>query len=285
MDKLLAANPRWRSGACAELSWAHFLDGNRKTGCELARQALQDFRALGDQAGAYQALAQLIRLYESRPGMMAEAREAAAAIAEIDEDAAPLRTRLFRACMAGLQYADGQRTTERLQELHDLAARSGYDTLAAVCRAHITDQLLIEGRYAEVVESVRRFEAAGEPRPRVRATLLINLVLALVQLGRAEEAGEPARVVVRTLPAAAYHLMTAFALAAVRAGNFDHAALMMGYCDRVQRDREKHADPAEAAAEDEIVRALSAALAPAQLAEKRRLGGALSLNEVLSFIP
>jgi hypothetical protein len=217
--------------------------------------------------------------------MMAEAREAASAIAEIDEDRVPLRAQLFRACMAGLQYADGERTTSRLLELHDLAARSGYDTLASVCRAHVTDQLLIEGKFDEVVATVQRFEAAGETRPRIRATLMVNLVLALVHLGRTAEAAEPARIVVRTLPSSAYHVVRAFALAAAREGQFDNAALMMGYADRVHRDRNQHPDPAEAAAEQEIERTLSAALPPSVLAEKRRLGGALTLNEILAFIP
>jgi len=285
LDTLLEASTRWRAAACVELSWAHFLDGNRKTGSELARQAAEDFRALGDQAGAYQALAQLIRLYEARPGMMAQAREAASTLAQIDEDAVPLRTRLFRACMAGLQYADGERTVARLQELHDLAARSGYDTLASVCRAHITDQLLIERRFEEVVVLVQRFEEAGEKRPRVRAMLMVNLVLALVQLGRAGEAAGPVKIIVSTLPSSAYHVVRAFALAAVRERNFGDAALLMGYADRVHRDREQHSDPAEAAAEEEILHALSQALDPSALADKRRLGRALTLQEALSFIP
>jgi hypothetical protein len=284
LEMLLKASPRWRAQACLELSWAHFLDGHRKTGTALARQAVEDFRSLGDCAGTYQALAQLVRLYESRPGMMAQTMETAAALSEIDEEQVPLRSRLFRAITAGLQYA-GDRTVERLHELHDLARRSGYDTLAAVCRVHITDQLLIDGRFEEMVEAARQFDAANEPRPRVRATIQANLVLALIRLGRVAEAAEPARAVVRTLPHATFHILAAFALAAVRQRNFHDAAMMMGYYDRVRRDRDQRADPAEAAADTEIADALVAALPAARLAELRRLGSALSLEEAWSFIP
>ena len=47
-----------------------------ETGTELAQSALAEFRALGDASGAYRSLAQLIRLYESRPDVPDEAREA-----------------------------------------------------------------------------------------------------------------------------------------------------------------------------------------------------------------
>lgn len=284
LDTLLAASAGWRGPACLELSWAHFLDGHRKTATMLARQAVEDFRSLGDIGGAYQGLAQLARLYESRPGLTAQALEAAQALSEIDEEQVPLRSRLFRAITAGLQYA-GDRTVERLHELHELARRSGYDTLAAVCRVHITDQLLIDGRFAEIVDAVHQFEVDREPRPRVRATIQANLVLALIRLGRVAEAASPAREVVRTLPHITYHVVAAFALVAVRQGNFHDAALMMGYVDRVRRDRDQRADPAEAAAETEIADALAAALPAARLAELRRLGSALSLEDAWSFIP
>lgn len=284
LDVLLQAQPVWRAAACVELSWAHFLDGNRKTGTELAQQAVADFSALGDVAGSYQALAQLVRLYESRPGLMAEARAAAAALAAIDETRVPLRCQLFRAIIAGLQYTGG-RSTERLLELQALAQRAGFDTLAAVCRVHLTDQLLIERRFDEVVKTVRRFEAEGETRPRVRATQCVNLVLALVQLGRSAEAAAPAREVLRTLPSNAQFVVCAFALAAAREGRTDEAALMLGYIDRERRERDQRADPAEAAAEDELTARLVQTLPPARMAELRRLGAALPPEDAWTFIP
>lgn len=284
MDTLLQAQPVWRAAACVEFGWAHFLDGDRRVGTTLTQQAVQDFRALGDTAGSYQALAQLIRLCESRPDQMGEARQAARDLAAIDESRVPLRCQLFRGITAGLQYA-GERTVARLRELHDLAQRSGFDTLAAVCRVHITDQLLIDGRFADVVDEARRFDPADEPRPRVRATLMVNLVLALVQLGRVSEASEPAREVLRTLPSAAYQVVASFALAAAREGRHEDAACMIGFSERVRYERDQRADPAEAASDAEVIDRLTKAMEPVHLAELRRLGGALSLDDVWSFIP
>jgi len=281
---LMDAAPRWRAPACVEFSWALYLDGDRKAAAELARRALDDFQALGDRQGAYQALAQFSRICEARPGTQAEAREASAALAALEGDDIPLRSRLFRGIMGGMLY-DGGRTVDGLRALHDLAARSGYDGLAAVCRAHLTDQLLIDRRFAEVVEQTQHYEAFDEARPRVRAALLANLILALVELGREQEAVEPAQVVLRTFPAMSNHVVAAFALAAVRQGRLQDAALMMGYCDRMRRDRGQLADPAEAAAESEVATTLAQAFAAPRLAELQQLGGALSLNEVCAFIP
>ena len=283
-DTLMAAAPRWRAAACVEFSWAQFLDGDRRMATMLARQALDDFRALNDPAGTYLALAQLIRICEARPGSKEEARAAAEALAEIDDDAIPLRSRLLRAIMGGLQYG-GDRTVERLQALHELAARSGFDTLAAVCRAHITDQLLIDRSFDDVVEHTYRYQAFDEPRPRIRAVLLVNLILALAELGRIDEAVMPAQMVLRTLPAVSYHVVAAFALAAARRGRLDDAALMTGFCDRMRRERDQLADPAEAAAESEVATTLAQGLEASKLAELRRLGSALSLDEVCALIP
>lgn len=281
---LMDAAPRWRAAACVEYGWAQFLDGDRKTATTLMRRALDDFQALGDRHGTYQALAQLIRIYEARPGMMAEAREAAAALAALDDDGIPLRSRLWRGIMGGLQY-QGDRTVDSLKALHELALHSGYDTLAAVCRAHITDQLLIDRRFTEVVELTRHYGALAEARPRIRAILLVNLILALVELGRADEAVEPAQVVLRTFPALSNHVVASFALAAVRQGRFEDAALMTGYWDRMRRERDQLADPAEAVAESEVASTLAQALAAPKLAKLQQLGSALSLDEVCAFIP
>lgn len=281
---LMNAAPRWRAAACVEFSWALYLDGDRKTAADLARQALADFQALEDRQGTFQALAQLIRICEAQPGALTEAREAAAALDAIDDDTIPLRSRLFRSIMGGLLYQGG-RTVDSLRALHDLAARSGYDGLAAVCRAHITDQLLIERCFSEVVEQTREYGAFDEARPRVRAGLLANLVLALAELGRAEEAVEPAQLVLRTFPAMSNHVVAAFALVAVRQGRFHDAALMMGYCDRMRRERGQLADPAEAAAESEVAATLAQAIAAPRLAELQKLGSALSFDEACAFIP
>lgn len=280
MDVLEQAMPSFRAPACLEFSWAHFLDGSRATGTELAQRALDDFRVIGDVAGAYRALAQLCRLYESRHGMQAQAQQAWVALQQIDDSQVPLRTRLFCAVTCGLQYA-GTRTVARLREIEDLAQRAGFDTLAALSRLHITDELLIEGRFDEVVDATGRF-LPGEFRPRVRGMLLVNLVLALVQLGRRLEAPASAHAALRALPSATHLVVGTFALAAAREGRHAAAALMAGYVDRVRRTRDERADPAEATAEAETAARLQAVLDVSRLQDLQRAGAAMSAPEVLA---
>ncbi len=261
-DVLLQADLRSRAWSCAELSWAHFLDGDRQVATRLASQAVQDYRALGDVAGTYQALAQLVRLYESQPSMAEEARAAATELAAIDLRGVPERSRLFCAITGGMQYS-GERTLSRLHELHEETRERGYDTLAALCRVHITDQLLIERKYVDAVETARQFHADGETRARPRAMILVNLIQALAQLNRRKEGLEPAGIVLRTLPSAANHVIAAFALAATREGKLERAARMMGYCQRIRRERNQRPDPAEEVLEGEVRDTLSEKL-PAQ---------------------
>jgi predicted ATPase len=282
MDVLELAAPPLRAAACLEFSWAHFLDGSRKTGTELSLRALEDFRAIGDDNGTYRALGQLIRLYESRPGMLDEAKRAAGLLQQMNDRAVPLRTRLFCAVTASLQY-QGTRTVLRLQELEHLAHHAGLDSLAAVCRVHITDELLIERRFDEVVEAARRFLAAGESRPRMRALLSVNEVLALVQLGRVPEAYGPAHAALRALPRANHLVIAPFALAAARAGQFVDASLMAGYCAKARRDRDERPDPAEAAAVDETLSTLNGAFTIQRLDELMRVGSMMPADDVLAI--
>ncbi len=281
MDVLEQAMPSSRAPACLEFSWAHFLDGSRATGTELALRALEDFRVIGDTAGAYRALAQLCRLYESRHGMQAQAHEAWAALQHIDDSRVPLRTRLFCAITGGLQYA-GARTLPRLQELQAMAERSGFHTLAALCRLHITDELLILGRYDEVVEAAQRW-LQGEFRPRVRGLMGANGVLALVRLSRREEATAMAHAALRAFPGTTHLVVVGFALAAACQERYADAALMCGYTDAARRARDERADPAEAAAEAETAALLRAALDAPRLAQLQRSGAAMSAAEVLAI--
>jgi predicted ATPase/class 3 adenylate cyclase len=277
---LLEAQRPLRAAACLEFSWAHYSDGSRKLGTELALRALADFNEIGDTAGAYRALAQLIRLYESRLGTQEEVNKARAMFQQIDARTVPLRTRLFCSITAGSQHG---RTMARLKELEEIAHRSGFEALAAACRTHITDELLIEGRFEEAVETAQRFLDAGEFRPRDRALILNNQALALVQLGRVRHAHEPSRAALRALPSAAHTIVDIFALAAAREGRFVDAGLMFGYGDKVRRERDRQSDPAEAAVIAETGAALKQALAAERLEELMQLGASMKTSDVLAL--
>ena len=252
-----------------------------RNGTELALRALSDFRSLGDTAGEYRALAQLARLYESRPSTLDDAKRAWEQLQQIDIGSVPLRSRLTCEIAAGLQHGS-TRSVERLQELEDMARRSGFGALAAVCRARITDELLIERRFDEVVASAQRFGMPASS-PRVRGLILLNQALALVQLGRAREACGAARAALRALPSSSYVVAATFALAAARDGRLPEAALMAGYAERARRERDERPDPAEADAIAETAALLHEGLAAERLNEFTWIGTDLSAADLIDL--
>ena len=282
MQVLDRAAPALRAVAWLEFSWAHYTDGSREIGTELALRALDDFRSLGDTAGEYRALAQLARLYESRPSTLDDAKRVWEQLQQIDIGSVPLRSRLTCEIAAGLQYGR-TRSVARLQELEDMARRSGFGALAAVCRARITDELLIERRFDDVVASAQRFLDAGEFRPRVRGLILLNQALALVQLGRAREAQGAARAALRALPSSSYVVAATFALAAARDGRLSEAALMTGHAERARRERDERPDPAEADAIAETAALLREGLAAERLNELMQIGADLSAADLIDL--
>lgn len=282
IERLARAAPALRAAAYIEFSWAHYTDGSREVGTELALRALRDFRALGDTAGEYRTLAQLTRLYESRPSTLDEARRCWELLRGIDERQVPLRVRLTSEIAVGLQYGQ-ERTVQRLQELEELARRSGFAALAAVCRSRITDELLVERRYAEVVDQARRYIDAGEARPRVRALIQHNLALALVRLGRVAQAQRAARAALQALPSSAYVVADTFALAAALDGRHSEAALLAGYGERVRGERDERPDPAEAEAIAETAMLLRDGLGAQRLEELKQVGADLAAVDVLEL--
>jgi predicted ATPase/DNA-binding winged helix-turn-helix (wHTH) protein len=282
MDVVAQAGPALRAAACLEFSWAHYTDGNRETGTQLALRALEDYRGLGNQAGEYRALAQLFRLYESRPGMQAEAEQARQQLLRIDDRHVPLRTRLACIITTNLFDASG-RTIQRLQELEAVARRAGYDALAALCRVHITDQLLVESRFDDVVATVQRFLDEGESRPRVKGLFLHNLALALVQLGRIGEARTHARAALRAVPNFAHNIVDSLALAAAHEDRLADAALLAGYAAYVRRQRDESPDRAEDAAIAQTAARLRTGLPPARLEDLMAIGAGMSTAAVIEL--
>lgn len=276
-----AARPL-RAEACLELSWAYYLDGSREVGTNLALRALGDFQAESDTAGAYRASAQLIRLYESRPGMLEHAKRSWEELQRMDDRDVPLRTRLFCTITAGLQY-ESIRPVARLEELEDMARRAGFQALAAICRVQITDRLLIERRFEEVLAAAQRFFDDGELPPRVQSLILNNQALALVRLGRVSEAYFPAQAALRALPSSTCGIVDTFALAATNEGRMVDGALMAGYAARVRRERDEDPDPAEADAIADTIAKLRHGLAQERLEELLRVGSFMSAADILAL--
>lgn len=279
LTRLQQARPEVRARALLELSWAHYTDGSREQGTLLARQARDDFHALGHARGVFRATAQLIRLCESRPGMQAQAEEARQELLAQTQVELPLRTHMFCSLACGAQDR-AQRTVGFYQVNEELAQRSGFEVLASVCRVLMTNALLIAGRHEEVVALGERAAHHCAPFPRLLATLLQNQVLALVRLNREADAREPAHRALRALPSAV-GVFDAFAYAAAMSRRSRDAALIHGYAQQRRRQRDAGLDPAESAAIDATLQALREQLGAAELQELTLLGSTLTDEQAM----
>lgn len=281
MALLQRAAPPRRARALRELGWAHHLDGSGAQATELSRQALADFEALGDEAGAYVTLTRLIRLYHARPGQQAELQRAWERLQRIDARAMPLRARLnFESSSSYLVGAP--RSLERHRELQALAEHAGFDDITAICQVNVTDVLMLQGRDEEVVAEALALLDRGMSLPRRRALVCHNLALSLVRLGRVAEAREHARTVWRALPSQAHLVLDLFAFAAARDGRLDDAALVAAHSATIRRSRDEHPETCEARLIDETWQMLER-LPANRRAELVRAGEALPLERALQL--
>lgn len=280
-ERLAQAAPAWRARARLEWSWAHYADGQREFGTRLAESACEDFLALGDLRGAYRALAQLVRLYESRPGMQQAAEHARQRLGGLQSTGLPLRLTLFGDLACGV-LRRLQRSNEVLRHHEDIAQASGFGVLAALCQVLISDVLLIAGKDEEVVKVSDRAAPQCAPYPRLLAPLTHNRALALIRAGRIDQALAAARRALQAVPA---HLpsIAAAAFAAAQAGRHEAAAMLIGYVDARHAERAEGHDPAEAAMFAATVEGLSATLSAPQLDALRRQGASLNPAQMLAI--
>lgn len=280
-DVLLAAPPPLRAAACLEYGWAHYLDGSRERATALVRQAVQDFDALGETIGLYRALGCLTRLYVAQPDQQDQARQTWARMQAMDAAALPLRARLTAMVTVGIRIQG--RAMEHLSELLQMADRAGFETLAAVCRTNVSDELLIRGQFDEAARVSAGFLQASTNGPRARGLLWHNLALALVQLRRPADARGAAREMLRTMPGLAHLVVDLFALVAAREGRWLDAAVLAGHADELRRRRNWHADPAEQAIIDETHQVLVRDVDAARLRELLLAGAAMGTREAVAL--
>jgi tetratricopeptide (TPR) repeat protein len=195
----------------------------------------------------------------------------------------PLRLRLNCHSTVALLF-EGGRSVERLQELHRIAEQAGFDAQAGICRMHITDELLLRGRFQEAVEAADAMLAAGESLLRVRAVIHLNRTEALVRLGRIAEAQISAQATLRALPAYAHLVMDIFALVAAQQGRLGDAALLAGCSTRLKRERDLHHEPSQQGLVAETHLRLMQALGPQRSAELMAQGAALPVADLLPLV-
>ena len=282
LDVMRLAPSAVRARACLELGWAQFLNGHRELGTSFIEQALQEHEAAGDVASTYLALVWLIRLDRGRPGLRASAQTLWHRLAAIDPARVPLRLRLY--CESTVaRHFDPTSTPERLRQLGRMARQAGFDAQAVACDTNLTDALLLQGRFEEVVTAAD--EALSHRRGGLIGSAFVshNKAHALVRLGRVDEARAAAGRMLRAAPGQAHMVVDLFALAATQSACWEDAALMAGCSARIKRERDWSADPAEAQLIDETLQALRAALAAADLARLLELGAAMAVSDVLAM--
>lgn len=282
LELLAQASPARRAAAYLEYSWAHACDGSHSLGAELSKTAFDLFVGLGHSAMAYRALAQLVRLHETSPGMASAAQAAWAQLKLLDDRQLSLRNRLFCAVSAGLVDRP-EYTVDRLQELRQLADESGFESIAAISGCNLTHMLLVAGRYEEVVDTADRLLRASGQRPRANAFILHNKTAALISLGRGDEACGSARLAFQTMPAVAHFLIDTCAFGAAQEGRLADAAVLHGCGSRVREENHEVPDAWEARSIADTAARLQSGLDPAQLSELVKLGASMSTSEVLEI--
>ena len=204
-----------------------------------------------------------------------------ARLKSIDESEVSLRARLTCHSTASIVFAGG-RSVERLEELHRIAHHAGFDLQAAVCRLHITDELLLRGRFEELVETTDRMLEAGEPIVRIRAVMCCNRAHALVSLNRIEEAKSSAQAALRAWPGYAHLILDLFAVVALQNGRGEEAALMAGCSARIKRERDLH-DKSKATIIFETLERLDRELGQQRAAELLHQGAGMPTLDVLAL--
>jgi predicted ATPase/DNA-binding winged helix-turn-helix (wHTH) protein len=271
-ELLSRAAPAVRGAACVEFGWAEYLSGSRLRAAELSRQALEAFEQVGERAGVYRSLAQLVRICKVTDGLQDDAEAMWERVQRFDDSELPARVRMF--CLIALRM--GNRRRHPVLEWPEMMAenqRLGFGTMASICRINQTDHLLVAGRFAEVARVAQQYIDAGEARPRARAFILANQAEASMQLGQVDAALESVRGAMRAYPDAMYLVADTLALGAFRQGRAEDAAMLMGYIEAVRRDRSQIPDPAEAKVHAEIGARLREAL-PADVLEHLQRSGA-----------
>ena len=280
-DVVARAQQPLRAAAWLEFAWVHYMSGDRARGAALSQIALEDFEELGDSAGQYRAWAQLARCYAAMPGMQEQAQTARARLSGIDDTILPTRTRLFSLTVG----RSGQMHSQELRRLIDEAKRSGMSIFASISKTNLTNQLLVEGQFDEAVRSAQAFIDAGEDKPRTRAFVLGNQAVALVRLGRFDDARDAARAALRAMPdlQVMYWLLEPLAMVALKQCFVREAAMVGGHARAIARQRNHLPDPAEARLIVETEVLLLQQMTADELAKLRLAGAALSAEQAFAM--
>jgi len=271
-----------RGRAYLHYGWSHYLDGSRELGTDLMQRALADFEAQGDVAGVYAALTNLTRLLIGRPGQRPQAEVLWQRLQAMDVSHVPLRLQLVFRGTINFFFGE-QRSVERLQHIERLARQAGLDAQAAAAQTNVTDELLLQGRYAEAAVAAEALLADSPTSRRTDAMTRHNQALALVRLQRVDEARVAARAVVRALPSLAHLILDICAMAAVHEGRLEDAALMAGHSARIKRERDRRSEAAEAALIADTLATLEARLGADWRNELMQLGAAMPMADVLGL--
>jgi predicted ATPase/DNA-binding winged helix-turn-helix (wHTH) protein len=205
---------------------------------DVARERVQAWRAVGDRQELYLALADLAAEF-ARVGDLASARAAAAESSALEDRAWPPALRSLGAQVdsdLALYGRDMQASRNGMRRALALAEQAGDARRAAHARFRLADHATAAGDIEEAIalgqESVAEMQRLR--RPASHGMALSNLCAAYLQAGDDEHARDAAAQALPLLRPNLYAgvLFNHLALLAVRAGDAESAARLLGHADQ-----------------------------------------------------
>jgi predicted ATPase/class 3 adenylate cyclase len=241
--------------ALARLAQAAYLQGDYEQARTAAEKSLKQARLMGDPVGIWRAMLNLASAVEAE-GSLEESWALERDALDIARELGGQRPRALVVSLMNLGYTCVGRT------MHEDAVRYLEEAVALA---------LDLGESADV------------------AAAQCNLAMALIQLGRVDEAGRLGAEAAMAAIATSDQLLGADCvevLAAVEVvrGNHRFAARLLGASDAVRKDLGYELEPAERALHDRTLDVMQSALSTSELAVAWREGAALSLEEAFALI-
>lgn len=259
------------------------------SGLQAAWQAIRLWRRLGDEGRLYDALTWAIAI-AARTG---QGESIGALVEEGERIERAHWPAAYRSSFRWAKYRWWQSQGQAMnalacaREQADLLGQAGSWAMHVAWGANIADCEIAMGRPAEA-ERVARAALQALDELGIDENLVGHvidaLVLALVQLGRAEEALPLARRALRLLAREGddLRLLEPLALAAAAQGDWHTAARLTGHADAGLAQRGESRWPSTAQRRAELQARLEQVFAPDQLRELMRSGAALSREEIFA---
>jgi predicted ATPase/DNA-binding winged helix-turn-helix (wHTH) protein len=250
-------------------------------------QALDRFRALGDNLGVYRSAAVCAELL-ARNGRSDEAQAMLAEAQALEDPAWPPRVRsIARNSAAFVAEVRGEidAAARAMREAIALDLAAGWESRVAAKLSNLAAILLGAGRIAESIgvgEELLALQASGHAIPGLA---YMNLAGALILDGRLTQARETSRIGLPLMQrkGQAYIYVDHLALLAAKEGRTTDAARLLGWTDRMYEAQRTRRDMEEAQARALALQLVDAATTPEARAQAMREGAQLSEDAAVAL--